>query len=160
MIPDDLDGHETLYDYLLSNCGRYVDLIRQGVSHQEMIDGDLLGAVTSNQLLEAGAEHTRRMAGLRRAGGFCRVCEGKPCNIEEVADELASRIKPKQNVDEVTSHDMSTKAGYLMQRAADRHNLTNYDDIITELPSCCLSLENGECDPHLIAYWTIKQAAT
>lgn len=157
----DFELYESFYDYLLHENKQYVDLLRLGVSHQRMIDEKLLGNMFSaKELQEAEKEHVSRMSNLRRVGLMCQVCEGKPCNIEDVAERLISQLEYKDG--SADDYDTSTKAGYLQQRASNRHTLTNYDVVIHTLPICCLATDEtgGHCSAHFLAYSSIKRAAT
>jgi hypothetical protein len=86
---------------------------------------------------------------------YCNARLGEPCNIEQVCKELIAKLERLPSTE-----DLDNSQPYGLWAAHHRHNCTNYDEIVAELPGCWVCDDSGEpCQARLSAYLAIKFAA-
>ena len=86
---------------------------------------------------------------------YCNARLGERCNIGEVCRELIGKLERMP-----APSDLDNSQPYGLWAAHHRHNCTNYEEIVAELPGCWNCDEHGEpFQAHLTAYLDIKFAA-
>lgn len=93
---------------------------------------------------------------------YCAAFQGKPCDVIDIANELAGRLQATADrLPEALDWEEGTPMPVIL--ADIRHRLTNYEEIIVELPQCgqpvVISAEVEDCDNRTQAHDIIKWAA-
>jgi len=82
---------------------------------------------------------------------YCPHAQDKPCNIIDIAEKLTGHLALVDGAE-------SNGNGHCnIERAAARHDNTNYDDVLSFLPSCWKA--DGACSDRNYAYHLIKMSA-
>jgi hypothetical protein len=85
---------------------------------------------------------------------YCAARLGQPCDIAEIGERLLARLKLNDGIAP------NNGGGDWQAIAHARHQDTNYEDLLNELPGCWLCDEDGlPCKAHELAYGLLKLEA-
>lgn len=87
---------------------------------------------------------------------YCDARLGEKCKIGDVCRMLIAKLERLPSV-----ADLDNSQPYGLWAAHHRHDCTNYDEVLADLPGCWNSDDHGEpCKAHQEAYLNIKFAAS